>query len=173
MDIVWIIKHKDDITKWYMKKKDIFDSLENTRGLRKDDLLWYESHVAKYVAEHAFKFSKRELKNVLIGFQLGDKRTDSRTKKALIPDLILQFDRELWVVEVKYHDSYPNPETKYGICWIDQLESYCIQLEYLIKEGGWFVGVEHVHLALFCAYKNKKEPMSDQMREARKWPIKR
>ncbi len=173
--IVWIIKQTDDITEWYSKESGIFNgSLDNVRGLRDSDLLWYESHVANYVARHAHMFSKSKLKNVWFEFQLGDKRTYSGIEKDLKPDLLLQFEKELWVVEVKYPDSWPDPETQKEVRGgIKQLKSYGRQLEVLIGQAGWFEGVEQVHLALFCAYKKKKDALSEQMRNASRWPIER
>lgn len=171
--IVWVIKQTDDVTEWYSKKSGIFNgSLDNVRGLRDSDLLWYESHVANYVAKHAHMFSKRKLKNVWFEFQLGDKRTYSRIEKDLKPDLLLQFEKELWVVEVKYPDYWPDPESQDEIrAGIKQLKLYGRQLECLIGKAGWFEDVEQVHLALFCAYKKKKDPLSEQMVEAGRWPI--
>ncbi len=59
--IVWIIQQTDDITKWYIEKSGIFDRTKIIRALRKDYLLWYEGHVANYVAKHAHMFSKKKL----------------------------------------------------------------------------------------------------------------
>ncbi|MGD9395315.1 MAG: hypothetical protein PVJ05_02710 [Candidatus Thorarchaeota archaeon] len=173
--IVWIIKQTNDITKWYMKQSGIFENhIERIKALRKDDLLWYEGHVANYVAKHAHMFSKTKLKNVWFEFQLGDKRTFTEIEEGFKPDLLLHFEKELWIVEVKYPDYWPDLENQSETRGDKkQLESYGQQLVKLITGAGWFKGIEQVRLAFFYAYKKKKHPHTEQLIEASKWPVER
>ncbi len=104
---------------------------------------------------------------------MGDKRTFTEIEEGFKPDLLLQFVKELWIVEVKYPDYWPDLENQSETRDDKkQLESYGHQLMKLITGAGWFKGIEQVNLAFFYAYK-KKYPHTEQLVEAGKWPVER
>jgi hypothetical protein len=171
-EIVWIAKHKDEITEWFQEESGIFEQgLQEIEGVRNDGLVWYESFITNYVAHHAQMFRGDKPEQVWFELNLGDTRTDEQLKSRARTDLLLQFPDEVWIVEVKYEANNPDMDTALVQNNKEQLEAYGKQLEQLMK-NGWFPK-RRIRLAMFWAYWHKRTRKKMLDEQFSKWPIDR
>jgi hypothetical protein len=85
--------------------------------------------------------------------------------------LILQYPKEIWIIEVKYVQCSPNPTTDLVKDAENQIRGYRDQIVKLQGEG-WFPNYE-VQMVLFWAYwKKRVRPMGNE-EDLKKWPIQR
>lgn len=158
---IWIVKSKRKILDWYLSQrifaKNPFVSQDDT------SLIHYESLVSNYVAHHADMFTGVQPRHIWYDLDLYDWRLEqvedrnskpnpsSRAK----PDLILQFDEELWMVEVKFGAKSPDIECQPILETlkpvINQVSIYAQQLQNLLKLE-WFPDCKKIQPVVFWAY---------------------
>lgn len=127
----------------------------------------YESMARNYLVFHAQDWTGISPKVIWSELDLGTYH--NRGKGKLICDVILQYETEIWIIEVKdripLYGIFPNKEYRSAV---DQLRIY----EKRIKELGWWPN-HSVHLAVFWAY-NKKDISGKilpiDIEESKEWP---
>jgi hypothetical protein len=170
-EITWIAQHKDIISKWYQNESGIFADLSNVKGVREDGLIWYESFIANYVAKHSEMFRRKPPVNIWFELNLGDTRAIEDIDTRVKPDLILQYEDEIWIIEVKYEQYSPDPNTDLVRNTESQIRGYKDQITKLQREG-WFPSTE-ARMAVFWAYWEKRAKPLGTEESLAKWPIQR
>ena len=182
-NVEWIVKSQNEIVDWYLKS-GVFDSNPFKSDID-SSLVYYESLVSNYVAYHANMFSGVSPEFIWHELTLYDwrlnqienPRSKPNPKSRVVPDLIFQFDSELWMIEVKYRPQSPDIEKIPRLKTIQpvdkQVDIYTERLTNVIKLG-WFPGCVEIHPVVFWAYFYPRPKIKPHLDVAySKWPIDR
>ncbi len=179
-DIQWVVKHRDEINNWYSDLGVFGDDALYEDG---DSKAYYESYVVNYVAANAEKFTGKPPNHIwheldVHDFRLKEIETDPNVKPwwkgRVKPDLLLQFDDAIWVIEVKFGFKSPNleavPTMKGPKSCIDQVSIYVKRLENMMTLG-WFPNME-IHPVVVWAFWEKRVRPSEMYMDAirSEWP---
>ena len=179
----WVIKSKDDIVYWYLEE-GVFHN-DPFKADADNSLVYYESLVTNYVAYHADKFTGSVPRRIWHDLTLHDWRLDKieepkskpGPKSRVRPDLILQFDSELCMIEVKYHPQSPDIEKKPRLKTLkpidEQVDIYTKRLSNVLKLG-WFPNCSRIRPFVFWAFyypRTRFKPHLD--RKYASWPVDR
>ncbi len=119
----------------------------------------YESMARNYLVHHAQDWTGVPPK--VIWSELGLGTYHNRGKGKLDCDVILQYDTDIWIIEVK--DRIRNKEYHSAV---DQLRKY----EKRVKDLGWWPN-HSIHLAVFWAYNEKDtKGIPIDVKENSRWP---
>jgi len=179
-EIEWIVKHREEIEGWYV---DLGVFEERPLGPDDDGGAYYESYVANYVAQHAHKFTGQSpirtwyelglrdagLEEIEKSYTLVVEFPDETWKEEfnfesqVKPDLLLEFEEDIWIIEVKFGYYSPDIESSKKTndvkdC-IFQTRKYEARLRHLM-ELGWFPR-KKIHLAIVWGFwwKRKRSAM--------------
>lgn len=154
-DIVWMTKHQQGIFDWYRKQRvfthDPFAS-EEYRTHR-------ESFIRNYFLYHAHLFTGSKPRCIWQELQLHD--AEMADEKPIKSDILLQYEGELWIIEVKF--GYYSPDLNssparpmYVIDCEYQLAAYKDRINEL-REMGWFPDIKTLYLGVFWAHMYMRE----------------
>jgi len=155
--IQWITIRADVIGEWYRKTKNTPSTIR------------YEDVVQNYLLNHLDKLRSEKVKSFWVEDKLRTSEKDKGLTKKYRPDVIVEYDDEIWLIEVKGYMSNSIGSVKQRNSAIKQVERY----ERRIRKLEWW-GVdknpEKIRKVLFWSYTTRQVKKID-LTETLEWPL--